>query len=338
MDLIYVRTQKNGAVDSGYLKNYTGTFDVTTDAEYPTNNFEIEMTLPESADDLFWTENGISTLLYVEGTEYGGLIEGSEIDVGANTITYTGRTWRGHLSQWVIEPPAGQDYKVVSGNLATILRSLPMGSYLSVADTGYSTGNFQFDRYVTTFEGMSKLLAHVSPNLRAAISFQSSGASGTAIMSLTTARDLRSLIEVSQDYNSHISLRITRDGTTPKHLICLGQGELKDREVIHLYADSKWNITQIPIAGAYPVEAYDFSSSEDLFNDGLKHYRELIANHEQIEVEIDGLDIRLSDIIGAKDNLTGETVSAEITSIIWRVSNYGTYQTESYEYQTKVLL
>ena len=90
--------------------------------------------------------------------------------------------------------------------------------------------------------------------------------------------------------------------------------------------------------GAYPVEAYDFAASENLLADGRKHFLEVIHNHEQIEVSINDLDIQLSDIIGAKDVLTGEFVSAEITSIIWRCTDYGTYQEESFEYRTRVLL
>ena len=118
----------------------------------------------------------------------------------------------------------------------------------------------------------------------------------------------------------------------------LGSGELHEREVIHLYADEDWNVTQTPIVGAYPVETYDISSSDDLLADGTKHFLELIHNHEQIEVNINNLDIQLSDIIAGKDVLTNETVSAEITTIVWRVENYGDYQTELFEYKTRVLL
>ena len=338
MELIYVRTKINGTIDSGYLKNYAAVFDVTKDLEYVTNNFEVEMELPEDPDDLFWSENGVSTILYVEGTEYGGLIDGSVISVSENTIKYTGRTWRGCLSQWVIEPPSGQDYKTVSGNLATIIRGLPKGDYITVADTTYTTGSYNFQRYVTTFEGVAQLLEHVNPSLCTSIAFESSGSSGSAVMSIGLARDLTSLIEVSQDYSDHIALNITRDGNTPRHLICLGQGDLKDRQVIHLYADSDWNVSQTAIAGAYPVETYDFSGSDNLLADGLAHYAELIENHEQIEVEIHDLDVKLADIIAAKDISTGETVTAEIVSIIWRVENYGAYQEESFEYQTKLKL
>ena len=338
MELIYIRTNENGTIDSGYLTNFDAVFTVSTDVDYVTNKFEVTVPLPENHDDLLWTENGIYSLLFVEGTEYGGVIEGSTINIQENTLTYTGRTWRGHLDQWIVEPPAGQDYLIVSGNLADSLRLLPMGGYIAVQNTAYTGSSFQFDRYCTTFEGATKLLTAAQANLRMSIEFESAGTTGTAKLSIVPTRDLTSLVEVSQDYNDQINLKITRDGNTPKHLICLGQGELKDREVIHLYADDDWNISQTPIAGAHPVAVYDFSASEALLADGTKHYKELIHNHEQIEVTINDLDIRLSDVIAAKDILTGEEVSAEITSITWRAENHGDYQSESYEYQTRVLL
>ena len=170
MDLMYIR-DSNGIMDSGYLKHFEADFDITTDLDYVTNDFEIKMSLPSSDEELFFSENKIKTIVYVEGTEYGGEITGSIIDTDEKTITYTGRTWRGTLSQWIIEPPAGQDYRVVSGNLATILRQLPLSSYLDVADTAYTTGTFQFDRYITSFEGITKLLTHAAASLRIGLEF-----------------------------------------------------------------------------------------------------------------------------------------------------------------------
>ena len=338
MELIYVRTDAEGNQTSGFLSHFSASFEASTDLDYVTNNFEITMELPETKDGLLWAENEISCFVYVEGTEYGGEILGSEISIAENTIKYMGRTWRGCLDQWIIEPPAGEDYLIVSGNLAESLRLLPMGPYIEVADTAYSGGSYQFNRYITTFEGATNLLTDAQSNLRMAFAFEPDGYGGKAVLKIIEARDRRNEIEVSQDYNDSIQLKIVRDNNTPRHMICLGSGDLRDREVVHLYADEDWNVSQTPIPGAYPVETYDINSSEDLLADGTKHFLELIHNHEQIEVNINNLDIQLSDIIAGKDVLTNETVSAEITTIIWRVDNFGEYQTELFEYKTRVLL
>ena len=339
MDLMYIRDRgSESGYDSGYLKHFEADFDITTDVEYVTNDFEIRMSLPTSDEDLYYSENKIKTIVYVEGTEYGGEITGSIIDTDENTITYTGRTWRGTLSEWIIEPPSGQDYLIVSGNLATSIRKLPFSTYLTMADTAYYGGTYQFNRYIPTFEGITSLLADADSSLRLKLEFHETDQeyTGLATMSIEPARDITDIIEVSQDYSDNIKLRIERDHITPRHLICLGQGELKAREVIHLYADSNWNITRTAIPGAYPTDVYDFSSSENLLSDGMKRFKELIDNHERIDVSISDLDIKLGDIISARDRLTNENVTAEITNIIWRVADYGDHKEETYEYKTKI--
>ena len=338
MDLIYIRYDVSGnLIDSGYLSRYDAAFDITTDLEYLTNTFSLTMKLPDSGEGLLWSENGNSTIIFEEGTEYGGVISGSKPNIANNTIEYTGYTWRGMLMGYIIEPPAGQAYLTVSGNIADIINALPIGDYIEAEETTYTTGTYHFNRYVTTYKGITQLLAFANPDLRMSFAFESNGDTGKAYLSIVEARDLRDLVELSQDYGK-IDLQITYDHSTPRHLICLGQGELTEREVIHLYADSDWNITQTEIPDAYPVDVYDNTSTENLLEDGISHFEELIANHEQIDVSATGLGIQLSDIIAAKDNLTGEYASAEITSVVRRISDRGTYQTESYEFKTKVLL
>lgn len=337
MDLMYIR-QKGSQFDSGILNNYKLDLDISTDIEYVTNDFELQMNIPDSTDELLYIENEVSTIIYAEGTEYGGEITGYKIDVGEGIIKYTGHTWRGMLAEWIIEPPAGQDYRKVSGNLANSIRTLPLPSYIEVADTRYTGNQYQFDRYCTTFAGITKLLQAADPDLRIAIEFnQDDGAySGKATLTIVPVRDMTGMVEVSQDYNDKIQLQMTRDGSTPKHLICLGQGELHEREVIHLYADDNWNVSRTAIAGAHPVETYDFSSSENLLADGQKHYKELISNHTQIDVQITDLEVKLGDIISARNHLIEEDIQAEITKIIWHCEDFGDYQKESYEYKTKV--
>lgn len=338
MDLMYIRTFKDGPSDSGYLHHYEADFDISTDTETSNNDFEIKMALPESAEGLLYSENKISSMVFVEGTEYGGIVKGSSINIEEKTITYTGRTWRGLLHQYIIEPPAGQDYLIVSGNLAETIRTLPMHPLISVLNTEYEGDTFQFDRYVTTQDGINKLLNAEDTDLRFSMRFiQTEGEyTGTAELEIVKVRDLTSQVEVSQDFNDSIGLTITRDHNTPRHLICLGRGELHEREVIHLYADEDWNIQDAEIPGAFPVETYDFSSSEALRDDGIKRFTELISNHKQIDVSISDLDVRLGDIISARDHLTGENVQAEISNIVYKCSDFGTYQQESYEYKTKV--
>ena len=338
MDLMYIRNRTDGSSDSGYLSRYEADFEITTSYESDGNDFEIKMPLPDDQEGLYFAENDISSMVFADGTEYGGIITGSIIDIGSNEITYTGKTWRGILSQYIIEPPAGQDYRIVSGNLAESIRTLPLHPMMLVKDTIYSGGTYQFNRYITVHEGIVGLLTDADPDLRLKVSFTQTDEQydGVIELEIIKVRDLTPLVEASQDYGDRINLKITRDYNTPHHLICLGKGDLHERQVIHLYADDDWNVSQTPIAGAYPVETYDNSSSNALLKDGKKKYAELIVNHKQIEVSISDLDVELGDFISAKDHLTGESAQAEISSIIYKCSDYGSYKTESFDYKTKV--
>ena len=80
MELIYKKTA-DGVTTEGFLRNYEADFDITTEAESPTNDFEIIMPLPSSASDMLYLENQISTIVYADGSEFGGIISGYSINV-----------------------------------------------------------------------------------------------------------------------------------------------------------------------------------------------------------------------------------------------------------------
>ena len=334
MELMYRRTEGSD-VREGYLRNFEADFDITTDSTSPTNDFEIKMAMPESANDLLYKENEVSTIVYVDGTEFGGIITGYDIDLRRNSITYSGMTWRGLLSQYIIEPPSGQNYRVVSGDLLTILSNLPMHRSFDIdSEMSYTSSRFQFDRYITTLEGITSLITDIDEDLRIFLRYDE--ATGNVNFSVAPVNDRTDLMEMSQDYGDRVRLSITYDGSIPKQLICLGAGELAEREVIHLYADDNWNISQSGYGNTYPVQTYDYSGSKNLLKDGKKQFKKLISQHRRIQVFVEGIDLNLSDVIAARELVTGEYATAEITRVIWRCDDYGTYQTESFEYSTKI--
>lgn len=61
---------------------------------------------------------------YIEGTEYGGFFEYTSETSGNAKITMKGWTWRGLLTQDIIIPPEGSDYKIVSGDANAIIKEL----------------------------------------------------------------------------------------------------------------------------------------------------------------------------------------------------------------------
>lgn len=339
MELIYVKKDiTKQKIDTGYLRNYSADISVCID-DSDNNDFEIKTSLP-SRENLLWIENEIETTIYAEGFEYGGKITGCLIDVSANEITYTGNTWRGTLKDYIIEPPHGEDYYIAKSgtNLKELFTSLPHDPVLEFQECEYNLKNdLQFDRYITTEEGIAKALAAAGNDLRMRIEYsvEAPNPLGVAKCYIEPVRDLTDEIALSQDYGTGIKLKITRDYATPRHVICLGEGELKDRQVMHLYADENWNITKDEIQGATPTVIYDASSSKTLEHDGIKHFQELINSHEKIDINISDIGVETGDIIGAKDNITGEVVTSRVTGIIWKREDFGAYATESWEYRTK---
>jgi hypothetical protein len=97
--------------------------------------------------------------------------------------------------------------------------------------------------------------------------------------------------------------------------------------VIHLYADAAGNIskTQTFTGLDERTEVYENSvveSLEELESRGVDRFKEL-ALADEVEVALDESDdqYEIQDIVGATDNITGLTVSAEITKKIVTIDN-----------------
>ena len=102
-------------------------------------------------------------LVYIPDTEYGGIIGKVLTSTTLDYVELKGYTWRGRLAYKAIEPPSGKDYKVVSGELNKVLKVLIEPEFdglyvVSSEDTGISVSNYQFDRYCTLLEGVTKML------------------------------------------------------------------------------------------------------------------------------------------------------------------------------------
>ena len=111
----------------------------------------------------WWPELTFSSLIYIMGTEYGRIIGEVLTDTTLDYVELKGLTWRGRLAKKIIQPPAGSGYKVVSGELHTVMKSLIEPEFdglfiVSQEDTGISVNNYQFERYCTLLDGVTKML------------------------------------------------------------------------------------------------------------------------------------------------------------------------------------
>lgn len=254
--------------------------------------------------------------IYIPGTEYGGLFRRLETNTEQGFICPGGMTWRGMMQKKIISPPSGADYATDSGELNEIVSTrveaaLP-GLFVGVSDsTGVTVSNFQYDRYCTLEEGLTKLLK--SKGYRLNIEY--SQIQKAVVVSAVPIVNYAQSVQFSSDMQLNYVMGMQGDGVN--HLICLGSGELKNRTVYHLYVDQHGNIgTKQYYKGIDEVaEVYDYAGAElpDLITSGNERLQEL-TNTNTFEIRVDpNTEIAIGDIVGGKDYLSGMTMSAPIT-------------------------
>ena len=276
-----------------------------------------------------WDERyAYGNVFYIKNTEFGGIIGRKKVNTEQDTISLYGRTWRGKLDKKVIRPPAGQDYRKVSGELNSVLNTLIAEQFndyfvVSQADTGVTVTNYQFDRYCTLLAGIVKMLKSVGHKLHIEYIQQERGQPGYVELSAAPIVDYSEQIELSQDSRLNFVFDETKNGVN--HLICLGKGELQDRQVVDLYVDQNGSIgkKQYYTGIQEVVETYEDTSSEsdELEEKGREKLQELMNSTSfSMDVEALGMEVEIGDIIGGRDYVTGMYAAKPIAKKIYKVS------------------
>lgn len=272
---------------------------------------------------------GEDCLVMVDGTEIGGIVDRTAIDTATGTVTCSGRTWHGILASKILTPDQGMDYLTVGGDAADVLRRLiariGLTDLFGVASEtrGITIANWRFNRYVDAYTGIRSMLR----------------ASGAKLA--VTTRDGRVIVSAvratayGDDVDSdRLDFTAVRTGNPVNHLVCLGEGELKDRVVIDLYADAKGDISTSQTLFGLDERAavYDYNNAkrDELEKEGRRKLKELQST-DGVDVSIDGEagTYDVGDTITARDNRHGITVTAEIAKKIAKIGK-GTL-TVSYE-------
>ena len=263
-----------------------------------------------------WESVANDSRVYIPGTEYGGLFKRLESDTKNNSVAVGGLTWRGMLQRKIISPPSGQDYATDSGELNQILGSRVSaafpGLFVGSSESTGITVSYQYNRYVTLYDGLKALLKSVGYKMQ----IEYDQIQRKVVVSAVPIVDYSNEIEYSSDMSADYSMTIDRTGIN--HLVCLGSGELRDRTVVHLYVDGNGVIsqTQTFFNENEIAEVYDYAgaSRDDLIQSGVDQLKnEINLNEFSINLESER-EVAVGDIVGSRDYITGYTVTAPITT------------------------
>ena len=269
-----------------------------------------------------------SSFIYIMGTEYGGIVGEILTDTTLDYVELKGLTWRGRMAKKIIQPPTGSDYKVVSGELHTVMKSLIEPEFdglfvVSQEDTGVNVSNYQFDRYCTLLDGLTKMLK--SKWYRLQLLFRrEQGEPGYLFVEAVPIVDYSNRIELSRDCQLNYTMDDKRDGVN--HLIVAGKGELQDRNVLHLYVQEDGSIgTQQYYTGLQEIaDVYENTSTEtdELQSKSEERIRELM-NKKTFKMDVAklGLDVGIGDIVGGRDYLTGMYMAKPVENIVYELTN-----------------
>ena len=301
--------------DIGVFKSFT--LDMQISMETGDNDFEIKTPI-----DGIQLDKGY--YIYAEGTEYGGIVDKIRIDTKNKTKYYDGRTWRGMLESKVIVPPVGEDYYIVSGDLIDVIDvliedfNLDDLFYVDPFDTGITVTNYQFYRYTDVYSGIIRLLSDKGYKL----SIEFDTAQFKCKLSAVPIIDYGENQEVTSDL---YDFDITQVYGTVNHLIGLGSGELKDRMVLHLYADVDGNIstTQTQFEKNEIVDIYDYQnveSLEELQDKMTERFKQLIGS-DIIKITLNDIDADVGDKLTAYEEITGIQAIQYIQSKIIKIDD-----------------
>lgn len=277
----------------------------------------------------YWRpELTFSRLIYIMGTEYGGIIGEVLTDTTLDYVELKGLTWRGRLAKKIIQPPTGSDYRTVSGELHTVMKSLIEPEFdglfiVSQEDTRVSVTNYQFDRYCTLYDGLVKMLKSVGYRLK--LSFRrEQGEPGYLFIEAVPIVNYSNRIELSRDCRLNYTMDDKRDGVN--HLIVTGKGELQDRNVLHLYVQKNGSIgkSQYYTGLQEIAEVYENTSTEtDELEEASREKLQELMNKKTFKMDVAalGIDVDIGDIVGGRDYLTGLYMAKPVENIIYELIN-----------------
>lgn len=307
----FVYTDPAG-VELGILQSFS------LDLAYGSDENDFELTVPPSF------ELAPGAWVYEDGTEWGGTVDSRGMDnTGAAAVSvYRGRTWHGIMAASVVCPPAGESHYEASGEanaaIAALVGHQGLDAVFSVSDedSGIQVhGNLP--RYCDMYSGIRSMLAKSGARLSI-----EKPAGGKPVLSAVPAR-----AHVDDIDSDRFSFRVDQAARRVNHLVCLGSGEMEDRNVLHLYANVAGEVSQTQtLFGADEVAAaYELSSAtaDELLSEGTSKLEEL-QEADTCDLQLpESAGFAVGDYVGVLDVETGLSITAQVTKVVVRIDSQG---------------
>lgn len=241
MDLIYTDVNKK---DIGVINPLS--FDLAFGVDE--NNFEL--VIPKSNH---CCEAG--SVIYIEGEEYGGIVDDFELSTGSETIKYIGRTFHGVLNSKVFQSADGTDYVTLYGDanqvIAECIELLDLSDLFiaSSNQSGIIITAYEMDRYIKGYDGIRKMLNSVGAKLKMKWKGRHVQLSAEMLIDYSISDEFMLSAVVDMSIKKHFN--------AVNHIIGLGKGDLSERKVIHIFTDENGGI--MPYASVdNPIKDSDY--------------------------------------------------------------------------------
>lgn len=290
------------------------------------NTFEIKIQNKYFDQEKHWYE----CTFFCPETEYGGIIRGVNPITEDGIIKLKGPTWRGLLNQHPIHGESN-DYLRLSGDANRVLEALIRKQELdelfvvSVQNSGIVFDNYEVPLQTMLLDGFLDALDEVGARLDIKYITGEANGKGYVLLDVKPIVDHSDTIEISEDGNVKINILDYRGGVN--HLICLGKGDLAERDRVDLYAwpDGSIRKTQYYTGIQYHAQYYENTNADDvvkLEEEARKKFEDL-KNYKQLKISVSNLDLELGDIVGGRERITGITMKSPVVRKILNVSGRG---------------
>lgn len=257
MDLIYGKLKSDKTVeDINVLLDYS--FDeIYGIGDRDINDFELKV-------QKYNNRCTVNNVVYIEFTEYGGIIDRIENDSKTGVITYKGRTWHGILNSYVIQPSRGYYCKTYSGEINSIMAKMVADCGLSnlfvvdaipQSERSISVAYFTV-RYEKLYDAIIRLLNCKEVGGGKMLCYFHDG---QVHIGGVRACDY----SISDEFDtSQMPYKTGVTFNNVNHLICIGGGEEYDNKpVIHLFADESGIIQPYKLVNT-PLEDSEYILDE----------------------------------------------------------------------------